>query len=184
MIDRAARVSVVLAALVLFLDTPFLTAQSWVPVGPPGGDVRSLAADPRDPRRVYLGTSDGLIYRSDDSGRRWLRMTPGFPLRGMSLDDLAVTPSGVLLAGYWEVQGSGGGVARSADGGRSFSILEGIKGEPVRALAIGPANPDTLVAGTLNGVFRSLDAGRTWRRITPEGHPDLRNVGSVAIDPV
>ena len=32
------------------------SAQSWVPVGPPGGDVRSLAADPRDPRRIYLGT--------------------------------------------------------------------------------------------------------------------------------
>jgi photosystem II stability/assembly factor-like uncharacterized protein len=41
-----------------------------------------------------------------------------------------------------------------------------------------------VVAGSLNGVFRSLDAGRTWRRITPEGHPDLRNVGSITIDPV
>ncbi len=40
-----------------------------------------------------------------------------------------------------------------------------------------------LVAGTIGGVFRSADRGRTWSRLTPEGHPDLRNVGSVAVDP-
>ena len=36
-----------------------LSAQNWRPVGPSGGDVRSLAADLNDPRRLYLGTSDG-----------------------------------------------------------------------------------------------------------------------------
>ena len=40
-----------------------------------------------------------------------------------------------------------------------------------------------LVAGTLSGVFRTGDGGKTWRRISPEGHTDLRNVGSIAFDP-
>src|SRR5688572_9282255 len=164
------------ALLFVLASVTAVRAQSWVPVGPPGGDVRALAADPRDPRRIYLGTADGLLYRSDDMGRRWQRMSPGFPQRGVSLDDIVVTPAGVLLVGYWEVQGTGGGVARSADGGRTFTILEGVRGEPVRALAVGPRNPDLVVAGSMTGVFRSLDGGRSWRRITPEGHPDLRNV--------
>ena len=75
-------------------------------------------------------------------------------------------------------------MAQSVDGGRTFTLLEGIAAAsrcarwPSR-----PSNPDVLVAGTLDGVFRSMDGGRTWRRITPEGHPDLRNVDSVAIDP-
>ncbi len=172
------------ALLFVLASVTAVRAQSWVPVGPPGGDVRSLAADPRDPRRVYLGTSDGVLYRSDDTGRHWQRLSPGFPLRGVSVDDLVVSPAGVVLAGYWDVHGAGGGVARSADGGRTFTLLEGIKGESVRALAIGTTNPNMIVAGSLGGVFRSLDGGRTWRRITPEGHPDLRNVGSVAIDPL
>ncbi|PYQ55849.1 MAG: hypothetical protein DMF78_00770, partial [Acidobacteria bacterium] len=64
------------------------TAQTWVPVGPPGGDVRSLAADPRDPHRIYLGTSEGLLYRSEDAGAHWRRLSPGFPLRGHSLDQI------------------------------------------------------------------------------------------------
>ena len=64
--------------LIAALASPSAFAQTWVPVGPPGGDVRSLAADPRDPRVVYLGTADGILYRSDDSGRRWRRLDPGF----------------------------------------------------------------------------------------------------------
>lgn len=156
-------------------------SESWVPLGPPGGDVRSLAADPRDPRVLYLGTADGVVYRSEDAGERWQRLVPGFPKRGTSLDDLVVGPEGTLYVGYWEVGGAGGGVARSDDGGRHFVMLT--QGLGVRALALAPRDPRVLVAGTLGGVLRSDDAGGTWRRISPEGHPEIRNVNSVAVDP-
>ncbi|HET9315024.1 MAG TPA: hypothetical protein VFQ51_05515 [Vicinamibacteria bacterium] len=159
-------------------------AESWIPVGPPGGDVRSLAADPRDPSRIYLGTADGVLYRSDDGGRRWRRMAPGFPTRGQSLDDIVVDSDGGLYVGYWTVEtNDGGGVARSTDGGQTFTVLKGIEGQAVRALAQAPSAANVLVAGTLTGVFRTGDSGRTWRRISPEGHIDLKNVGSVAFDP-
>jgi photosystem II stability/assembly factor-like uncharacterized protein len=175
------RAAVLAAAFAL--STVSADAQTWVPVGPPGGDVRSLASDPRDPRRIYLGTAHGLLYRSDDAGARWHRMSPGFPKRGFSLDDIVVDPKGSVFVGYWEVGGSQGGVAQSNDGGKTFTILPGIAGHSVRGLAIAPSDPDILVAGTIGGVFRSEDRGRTWSRLTPEGHPDLRNVGSVAVDP-
>jgi photosystem II stability/assembly factor-like uncharacterized protein len=144
--------------------------------------VRSLAADPRNARVVYLGTLSGGLYRSEDQGLHWQRLVPGFPLPGMSLDDLVVDPSGIVYAGYWEVRGGGGGVARSTDGGRSFTVLEGIRGQSVRSLAVAPSNPQVLVAGTLTGVFRSRDGGETWSRISPEDDPELRNVDSIAVD--
>ncbi len=161
-------------------------AEAWVPVGPPGGDVRSLAADPRDPRVVYLGTAHGVLYRSEDGGGRWQRLAPGFPQHGMSLDDLVVGPDGTLYVAYWELDGPGGGVARSDDGGRHFTALPGPTGDAsqgVRALALAPGDPRVLVAGTSRGVFRSEDAGASWRRISPEGHAEIRNVNSVALDP-
>jgi photosystem II stability/assembly factor-like uncharacterized protein len=158
-------------------------AASWAPTGPTGGDVRALASDPRDPQTLFLGTADGFLYRSGDTGQSWLRQAPGFPKRGQSLDNIAVDPRGRLLVGYWDVEGKGGGVARSLDGGRTFEVLTGIAGESVRALAIAPSNPDILVAGAISGVFRSDDGGDSWRRISPPGHAELRNVESVAIDP-
>jgi photosystem II stability/assembly factor-like uncharacterized protein len=157
-------------------------AQDWIAIGPTGGDVRALATDPRDSRIVYLGTGDGVLYRSEDAGERWRRVAPGFPLRGKSLDNILVDARGRVFVGYWDVAGDGGGVARSLDG-RTFSIMPGVDGESVRALDESPSNPEILVAGAIGGVFRSDDGGETWRRISPKGDPELRNVESVALDP-
>ncbi len=111
------------------------TAPAWTPLGgPTGGDVRSLAADPRDPRRVFLGTSDGVLYRSDDGGRRWRRVLPGFPQRGMSLDDLVFDargpPVGRLLGGLGQRRRRGPQRRRR----RSFAFFEGSL-ERVRCVA-------------------------------------------------
>ncbi len=166
----------------LFL--PCLAAAAWQPIGPPGGDVRSLAVDPRNPQQVYLGTADGILYRSEDRGQSWRRIVPGFPDRGKSLDEIVIDPRGRILVAYWEVAGQGGGIAHSTDGGRSFMRQCGMVGESVRALHMAPGNPDVLVAGTISGVFRTDDAGVSWRRISPAGHPEIRNVESIAIDPL
>ncbi len=176
-------VALVLSVLAIVLSVGFAHAGTWVPVGAPGGNVRALAADPRDPQRIYLGTADGILYRSDNGGTAWKRLSPGFPLRGCSLDEIVVDRRGVVFVGYWEVHGKGGGVARSGDGGRTFTVLKGIEGESVRALALAPSNDRIVAAGTLTGVFLSRDGGSRWARITPAGHPDLRNIESLAFDP-
>jgi photosystem II stability/assembly factor-like uncharacterized protein len=172
-----------IAAWGLLLLTPLARAQEWIPVGPPGGDVRSLAVDPLDPQRIYLGTAEGVLYRSDVGGLRWQRLNPGFPRRGQSLDKIVVSPAGRLLVGFWDVRGHGGGVAVSTDRGRTFTIAAGLEGESVRALALAPSDPRQAVAGTSSGVFASRDGGLSWRRISPEGHPELRNLESVTVDP-
>jgi len=176
----ARRAAVAACALAL---PSFAHADSWTAVGPTGGDARALSSDPRDPRVIYLGTANGTLYRSEDSGRRWRRQEPGFPLRGMSLDDIVVDPKGTLYVGYWAVAGAGGGVARSDDGGRTFTLLPGIANQAVRALALAPSDSSVLVAGTIAGVFRSRDAGQSWTRISAPDDPELRNVNSIAIDP-
>jgi len=158
-------------------------AQHWVPVGPPGGDVRSLAVDPRDAQRIYLGTAEGVLYRSDISGLEWQRLSPGFPLRGQSLDEIVVSPSGAVLVAYWDVRGQGGGIAISTDRGLNFKLATGLDAQSVRALALAPSDPRKAVAGTLTGVYASRDGGLSWRRISPEDHPELRNVESVTVDP-
>jgi photosystem II stability/assembly factor-like uncharacterized protein len=132
---------------------------------------------------MYLGTADGLLYRSENGGRQWHRLGPGFPLRRCSLDQIAVDARGVVFVGYWEVQGTGGGVARSSDGGLTFAVLEGVEGESVRALALAPSDPLVIAAGTRTGVFLSRDGGKGWARITPQSDPDLLNVESLAFDP-
>lgn len=161
-----------------------LSGQNWRPLGPPGGDVRSLGADPSDPRALYLGTSDGHIFGSHDGGEHWELLGRVGSRQDSVVTAIVVDPgnSRTLYSSTWTLGPNGGGVFRSDDGGRSWLAI-GLVGQSVRALAQAPSNPDILVAGTLLGVLRSSDAGKNWRQISPANHEDLRNFDSIAIDP-
>jgi photosystem II stability/assembly factor-like uncharacterized protein len=184
-IEGATRMTALAFMLLVGLPVLVLAAPlRFQPIGPQGGDVRSLAKDPSDPRRVYAGTVDGILYASSNSGASWTRLDPGFPFRGASLDDLLVTDEGEIFASFWRIDGSGGGVARSTNRGVSFRMIgSGLEGEAVRGLARSRSNPAVFVAVTRTGVFRSTDEGESFSRISPRGHKDLQMVGSVAIDP-
>jgi photosystem II stability/assembly factor-like uncharacterized protein len=172
--------------LLLLLLRP-ASAQTWRAMGPPGGDARTLAVDPRAPRVLYLGTTDGHIFGSQDGGEHWQILGRA----GQRLDGVVTAlvinqhDPHTLYASTWtrESQREGGGVYVSHDGGANWQTA-GLEGHAVRALVQAPSQPEILVAGALDGVFRSPDAGANWQRISPEGHDELRNFDSLAIDPL
>jgi photosystem II stability/assembly factor-like uncharacterized protein len=170
----------------LLLGAACARAQTWVPLGPPGGDVRTLAVDPARPARIFLGTADGHVFGSEDAGAHWSLLGRASSRLDAVITAILVDPrdGNALFASSWtrDAAAAGGGVYRSADGGRTWSDA-GLAGQAVRALAMAPSNPDILIAGTLDGVYRSLDATRSWQRISPEHHEELRNLDSLAIDP-
>jgi photosystem II stability/assembly factor-like uncharacterized protein len=180
----------ILFACVLFLAAtvaaPSAKSQTWKPLGPDGGDVRTLTGDPTRPNFVYLGTTDGHVFGSEDGGRRWQLLGLAGAARNAIVTAILVDPrdSDLLFASIWtrEKQGEGGGIYRSTDRGRSWHPA-GLVGHAVRAFVAAPSDPDTLVAGALDGVFRSRDAGKNWEMITPANDPELRNFDSLAIDP-
>ncbi|HSF23721.1 MAG TPA: YCF48-related protein [Blastocatellia bacterium] len=166
--------------------------RQWEVTGPWGGDVRALVASPDNSDLLYLGTSDGQIFRSTDGARTWRRLKPGLDKREISVDCIAIDPrnSKVIYVGVWPVgRDREGGIFKTEDGGESWKLLEGTTKLSVRSLAIAPSNSNFLIAGSanddpsLNGVFRSTDAGKTWERISPIGDKEIRNIESAAIDP-
>ncbi|HYM00258.1 MAG TPA: hypothetical protein VEZ90_14995, partial [Blastocatellia bacterium] len=166
--------------------------RQWQLTGPWGGDVRSLVVAPDDPDTLFLGTSDGQLFKSTDGAGTWNRISPGLAVPGVSIDSLVIDPrnSHVLYAGAWGVSSDElGGVFRSEDTGVHWKMLPGTKGLSVRSLVIAPSDSKILIAGSantdkkLNGAFRSTDAGESWNRITPEGDAEIHNIESIAINP-
>ncbi len=159
-------------------------ASGWRPIGPAGGDVISLASDPRNPDRLYLGAQDGHVFTSSDSGAHWQLLSR----IGANQDDVIThilvdsRDSKRLYASTWTFAPGGGGVYRSDDSGRTWHAI-GLERETVRALAQSVSDPDIFVAGSISGVYRSKDSGKSWQRISPAGHQDLKNFDSVAVDP-
>src|SRR5262249_13981674 len=80
-------------------------------------------------------------------------------------------------------ESEGGALFRSSDNGKTWDAIKPMEGKSIRAFAMAPSDPKTLVVGALDGIFRSHDEGDTWERISPENYAEIKNIESLAIDP-
>ena len=161
-----------------------MRAVSWFPFGPDGGDAKAFAADPRDHAHLFLGAANGWIYQSRDGGQKWERLARVGKRDDLVIRHILVDPadSKHLVVGAYVVS-DGGGIFISHDGGVTWTNQPEMRGQSVRSLTAAPSNPKILVAGTLEGVFRSTDGGEHWEQISHDP-VQIHEVQSVAIDPV
>jgi hypothetical protein len=125
----------------------------------PGDPEFSELVVQQQPSEILYAIVDGSLMTSDDQGLRWRELrtgTDGQRVEGLSLD---ATGTGRL----WVAAGDH--VHRSDDAGASWSRIGNAlpeAGTSVRGVA---ADPDatSLIAATHRGIYRSVDAGGTWR---------------------
>jgi photosystem II stability/assembly factor-like uncharacterized protein len=180
------------AALLLAAGPKAALASDWTLIGPDGGNVRSLAYDPSDPKRILLGTSAGQLFLSQDGGNSWAAFAHLGLGDDLVIDHIVFDPTNtttIYAAGWGLYHDDEGDVFRSDDGGVTWKSLPGVHGKSIRALSMAPSDHNVLVIGALDGIFRSKDGGASWERMTPENpevlenHASMKNFVSVAIDP-
>jgi photosystem II stability/assembly factor-like uncharacterized protein len=169
--------------------------------------VGSLAIAPSDPNVVWAGTGETFIrshislgagiFKSVDAGKTWSLM--GLEKTGrigrVVIDPR--NPDAVLACALGHAYGPQPerGVYRSADGGKTWQqVLFVDQDTGCGDLAMDPNNPRILFAGmwqlslsTWNrtsggpgsGIFKSVDGGLTWRRLSGHGlpHPPVGKIG-------
>ena len=157
----------------------------WSLVGPDGGDARAIASVPGQPAHLYLGTTNSWVYESTDEGASWHHLSKVDAADDLVIDHIIVDradPSLVFVAA-WKFGHPDGGLWISHDGGKGWSAVTGLRGQSIRALAQAPSDVRIFFAGTLEGVYRSTDAGETWSMISPAGSKEIHEVESLAVDP-
>ncbi|MBL8208490.1 MAG: hypothetical protein JNM09_29945 [Blastocatellia bacterium] len=162
----------------------------WRMSGPFGGDVASLAIDPRNAQRLLVGTNDGQLFRSTDAGVTWQRVKPGVKASGYSLGIIHFDHErpNVIYIGATQIKdaindATGGAIFVSQDGGESWREIEVMRGRSIRGLVQSVKDHNVLLVAARDGIYRSKDRGASWERITPDNDPELRNFHSVATDP-
>jgi photosystem II stability/assembly factor-like uncharacterized protein len=163
-----------------------MQAANWFPMGPFGGDARSFSADPSNSNHLYLGTATGWLYQSNDGGNSWARVSQVGDSNDLVLDHILIDPANPehLIVGAFKIDRPDGGIYISEDGGKSWYAQAQMHGQSVRSMARSVSDPKEIVAGTLQGVFRSMDDGAHWSLISPEGSTEIHEIESIAIDPV
>ncbi len=178
---RAFRTGLLVLA-VSFLSTALLASGPWQVLGPDGGDARSLAYDAHNPDHIFLGTSTGQMFSSNDGGHSWSRLAH---LGGDDyvLDHIVVDPqdSNRVYVSAWSVSSQQlGEIFRTSDGGRTWETLPAMHGKSIRAMAMFRGNSNVLVAGALDGVYRTKDGGNAWEHLSST---EVHSVESIAVDP-
>jgi photosystem II stability/assembly factor-like uncharacterized protein len=138
----------------------------------------SVERQPMISHRLYVGTIGEGLWRSLDGGETFARTCEGMFVE-CHVRALAVHADNPRLL----FLGSEQGLFRSDDGADHWqpvpSPLEGLQ---IWSILLLPATPDVILVGTCpSRVFRSGDAGRTWKEADVRMRPDCPRIVSTRV---
>jgi photosystem II stability/assembly factor-like uncharacterized protein len=169
---------------------------TWVPVFEREAthSVGAIAVDQRDPNVVWVGTGEATnrqssswgdgVYKSTDGGRTWRNMglREGHHIARIAIDPTNSDVVYVAVPGHLWGPTPERGLYKTTDGGRTWELVLR-KDDDTGAVdvAIDPSDPGIVYAamyqrrrqpfgfvggGPGSALFKSTDAGRTWKRLS------------------
>ena len=154
---------------------------SWREIGPAvmGGRVTDLAVLESNPATFYAATATGGLWKTTNHGTTWQPLFEDEEVS--SIGDVTLAPSNpnIIWVGTGEANNRqsspwGKGVYKSVDGGRSWELTGLEETRHVARILIHPSNPNIVYVAAPGhlwgpnperGVFRTLDGGKTWRKV-------------------
>lgn len=171
---------------------------------PRTGDIgaKVITLDPSNGRRLYVGTTDGRVFRSEDWGSTWSDIGVSPPL-GLheEISDIVVAPndSSVVFVSTFEYESGGTGVYKTEDSGVTWQSLgwPGEEGHPpgriwcVSRLHISAVDPQRVIAGSgdynfgvTGAVYETAEGGANWNSLSVSGIPDITYLTTLALEPL
>ncbi len=136
-----------------------------LPAAPDGVVQANLAIAPSNSNRVYaaVASTRGLgIYRSDDAGESWSRITndprPAMRIGGGDAPVPAVDPKNPDVVYSASVV-----TWKSTDGGKTWTGIRGAPGgDDYQSIWINPNNPNVFLIVSDQGAIVTVNGGETW----------------------
>lgn len=159
---------------------------NWTPLGPFGspagggaGRIQVICANPTNTNSFYVGSAAGGFWMTNNGGISYTTTTDQLGSCGVS--DIAINSINTNIIYISTGDRDAGdtyatGVLKSIDGGLTWSntglVWQTIQQRRIYRLLINPINPNTLIAATSVGIYRSLNAGQSWSLISSGNYVD------------
>jgi len=159
---------------------------NWTPLGPFGspagggaGRIQVICANPTNTNSFYVGSAAGGFWITNNGGISYTTTTDQLGSCGVS--DIAINSINTNIIYISTGDRDAGdtyatGVLKSIDGGLTWNntglVWQTIQQRRIYRLLINPINPNTLIAATSVGIYRSLNAGQNWSLISSGNYVD------------
>ncbi|MEM1134640.1 MAG: glycosyl hydrolase [Bacteroidota bacterium] len=162
---------------------------------PDAGQIGKIIIHPKNPDLVYVAALGNVfkpnnergVFRSKDGGESWEKIL--YVSDSTGAIDMSINPENprVIYAAMWRAErkpwtmidgGNEGGIYKTEDGGDNWEKLQGDASNKLPSgtlgrigLAVSPAQPERVWALIVakkeeeSGLYRSDDAGKSWKRI-------------------
>jgi photosystem II stability/assembly factor-like uncharacterized protein len=135
------------------------------------GVIYTIAPSRVADRDIWVGTDDGLLWRTRDEGGHWSDVTPQAlgAWSKVTMLEVSHTEKDTAWAAVdrHRLDDFAPYIHRTADGGKSWTLsVSGIpRGSFVNAVREDPIRPGLLYAGTEKGMYVSFDGGDSWQSL-------------------
>jgi photosystem II stability/assembly factor-like uncharacterized protein len=149
-----------------------------------GGRSIGASGSVQRPKEYYFGATGGGLWKTEDGGLTWRPVTDG-QIRSSSVGAVAVAPSHpdtvYIGMGETELRGNimqGDGVYRSVDAGKTWTHMGLAETQAIARVRVHPTNAAVVYVAAFGhpyakhparGIYRSLDAGKTWQLVLSRG---------------
>lgn len=194
-----ALVALAMTALPLGAQDSFdpFAAMSAREIGPAGmsGRVADVEVVLSDPNIIYVGSSTGGLFKSDDGGIEWDPVFDEQDVLGIGAIAVFQPNPDVVWVGTGEGNprnsaGVGRGLFKSIDGGHSWRRMGLVRSERIHRILTHPTDPDIVYVGVMGpawsdgqerGLYRTRDGGRTWDRVLWQN--ERTGIADLVMDP-
>lgn len=156
-------------------------------IGIKGTDIHALAINPLETNRIYAYSVDNGVFGTKNGGMSWNRIDDGpenpsirsfgYMAVPSSMDRAMATNKTTNIGYLWA--GTGGGLYSSFACFCGWNQTKGISDNAtIYALAPDPVNRSVMLAGTKDGIFKTIDEGKTFSKIGS----DISDVVAITFD--
>ncbi|MGI9036473.1 MAG: WD40/YVTN/BNR-like repeat-containing protein [Pyrinomonadaceae bacterium] len=140
-------------------------------------EVNSIAVNPDEPNKVYIGTNNYGVMVSNDGGKNFVQSNGNFSSRLTYSITPDIERSNRLYATTINTATGGGFIFVSDDGGQTW--LPSSKNMAINrvipyTILQDKTNPNTIYLATNLGMYQSLDRGNSWSPMLPPPPPKTK----------